>query len=1007
MKNKNIFFSFFLILFCSSFNAQTLSYYVDPAGSDLNPGTLSMPFKNIDKARLTIRNHPNKSSNNFHVFIRGGEYNISSSLMFDELDGGLNGYKVVYQNYLNEQPVLSGGVNVTGGWQNVSGKPYKKLAVSQSNFRQLYVNGHRKQRAKTNKLAKAFNVINASTQCLLIDSSFFNFFTNITNAEIHMQIEWKDLYFKIDSLKKANDPFYRLYFNSPTTSHGEFYLENSIDLLDEKGEWYMDNLNGFLYYYPEDSVNINNATITIPVTERLLTIKGSTPNNKVNKLFFNGITFCYAGWQAPNNNGFFTAQGSELILPLVPNPNFGGIYGWTNKIFSNIYCENADSLIFNSCKFEHMGALAVDLRNGIYRSEISCCYFYDISEGGLSVSDAQHDKIDFIGEDSCNYISIKNNVFFKTGQDYFSAVALGAFYAKKITIVHNEIFDCPNIGISFGWGWSGTPWASTTCNYNTISYNKIGNYLRKTRDGGGIYTLGPQPGTSVCNNYIHHEGQDFGGLYFDEGSKYITAKNNVLSKTHYWLYLWTSSIQNIIVDSCYTDTSLVLNNAINSIVTNTFLVSGNNWPATALSIISSSGLQSPCSNVNQNLPNTIISGTPNISIPLTYTINLAENLNLSLNISDTSNLVGYSNYFWKQLSGPGTITFTYPKLPNIRAAFSLPGIYTIKCSFDNSYQTISKTITVTVNNYNLCSNMALNKYIKAGSIGYGSPSNMVDGLLNTLFETQYYVGNVDSSAIQINLGSPQSINRVEITDRQDPFYYEFGCYGISVFVSNDSTFSNKVFFNAIYQDGPILKQGTITFNNAYDTTKYKFIRLQRNAAWGNSIAEIRAYSFPLTKIANSSYTICTGQSLELNATGAASYTWSTGANSNSITVSPNTSNYYFVSGINAQGCANTDSCLVNVSNCFNSTNEILSNANKINVYPNPTAMSLIISIVENSLVTGIIYDVSGKIVYDKFKMLPGDNQVDISSLNAGSYILKIVTKDYIIYKKIIKMSSQF
>jgi len=61
-----------------------------------------------------------------------------------------------------------------------------------------------------------------------------------------------------------------------------------------------------------------------------------------------------------------------------------------------------------------------------------------------------------------------------------------------------------------------------------------------------------------------------------------------------------------------------------------------------------------------------------------------------------------------------------------------------------------------------------------------------------------------------------------------------------------------------------------------------------------------------------SSTICTGSAITLTATGVSSYTWSTGANTATISVSPATNSVYAVSG-NASGCVVTTSNTATVS----------------------------------------------------------------------------------------------
>ena len=59
--------------------------------------------------------------------------------------------------------------------------------------------------------------------------------------------------------------------------------------------------------------------------------------------------------------------------------------------------------------------------------------------------------------------------------------------------------------------------------------------------------------------------------------------------------------------------------------------------------------------------------------------------------------------------------------------------------------------------------------------------------------------------------------------------------------------------------------------------------------------------------------LCTGESATLTANGANTYSWSNGGNGSSITVTPNTSTTYTVTGISAEGCSNTASISITVN----------------------------------------------------------------------------------------------
>ena len=51
------------------------------------------------------------------------------------------------------------------------------------------------------------------------------------------------------------------------------------------------------------------------------------------------------------------------------------------------------------------------------------------------------------------------------------------------------------------WKWDDTP---TVARNHKISNNQIHHVMQILSDGGGIYTLGRQPGSILSENQIHH-----------------------------------------------------------------------------------------------------------------------------------------------------------------------------------------------------------------------------------------------------------------------------------------------------------------------------------------------------------------------------------------------------------------------------------------------------------------------------------------------------------------------
>ncbi len=97
-------------------------YYVSPSGLDSNPGTLSKPWKTIQKAANSVVSGDT-------VYVRGGVYNESVELSHS----GTSSAPITFLAYLSEIPVLDGKnytipsiaygplLKITGNYINVSG----------------------------------------------------------------------------------------------------------------------------------------------------------------------------------------------------------------------------------------------------------------------------------------------------------------------------------------------------------------------------------------------------------------------------------------------------------------------------------------------------------------------------------------------------------------------------------------------------------------------------------------------------------------------------------------------------------------------------------------------------------------------------------------------------------------------------------------------------------------------------------------------------------------------
>ena len=147
-------------------------FYVATNGNDSWSGTLFTPnsantdgpFATIAKAQTAVQNllrNPQGRTNPVTVLLRGGSY-YGQSLAFSSADSGTSTLPVVWQNYPNEVPILSGGIPVTG-WVNTGGNAYQvSLPGNTLYFENLFYNGQRRLRPRTGGYLGAYDRIAAS-----------------------------------------------------------------------------------------------------------------------------------------------------------------------------------------------------------------------------------------------------------------------------------------------------------------------------------------------------------------------------------------------------------------------------------------------------------------------------------------------------------------------------------------------------------------------------------------------------------------------------------------------------------------------------------------------------------------------------------------------------------------------------------------------------------------------------------------------------------------------------
>ena len=156
------------------------------------------------------------------------------------------------------------------------------------------------------------------------------------------------------------------------------------------------------------------------------------------------------------------------------------------------------------------------------------CHIYDCGGNGILIGTTREDG----NASQVRHITVTNSLIEQVGYTYPGSVGIWQGLAAESHITHNTVRNMPYSGISMGWIWNDSP---SMAQNNLISGNHVYNVMLMLGDGGGIYTLGHQPGSVIKKNYIHdikrselNSRAPNNGIYPDQGSSGILITENIL-----------------------------------------------------------------------------------------------------------------------------------------------------------------------------------------------------------------------------------------------------------------------------------------------------------------------------------------------------------------------------------------------------------------------------------------------------------------------------------------------
>jgi hypothetical protein len=467
------------------------TYYVAPTGSDLNPGTMDLPFATVQKCAQSA---PSGAA----CAVRAGSYHETVTPNSGVLVTAYNG-----------EAVEVDGADRVSGWTLFQGSIYKSSVVlANDDTNQLFVGTSAMTEARwpnsTILFQPAWATLGAgTTETTLVDSSLPA--GNWSGARVHY---WsgKDPWVHqtaVVTASAAGSLTTKVEGASYTQTSqqimpipgGKYYVHGVLAALDAPQEWVYDSASSTLYFWAPAGVDPNTIDVRAKRRQLAFDLSGKT-GVTVEGLSIFASTILTSASSSNNRLNCINAQYVSHFTALPDVQGFPSSYWYDHIQDSGIILLGSSNSLTNS-------VIAYSAGNGVA-----------LSGSGHTVRNNLIRNVDYVGNDTAGIALqgtdhvVRNNTISQTGRA-----------AMNLTYVSDP---------------------SAQPNGSDIQYNNIYSTGLLTADTGAIYTGGSDgTGSLIAHNWIHDVQSPyasasnvavfpFAGIYFDYGATNWLATQNVL-----------------------------------------------------------------------------------------------------------------------------------------------------------------------------------------------------------------------------------------------------------------------------------------------------------------------------------------------------------------------------------------------------------------------------------------------------------------------------------------------
>ena len=459
-------------------NAQP--YFVSPTGDDANPGSLEKPFATLQRAQTAVRQQRGD------VFLRGGIHYLSEPLVITAEDSGTKDDPVVFQNYRDEEAVVSGGVRLRNlNWQPASNGIYQTTVPADLRTEEIFINGERQILARYpnfDPTAKYFDgfaadAISQQRAARWADpvGGYYHAMHPAFWGDFTWRITGKDAQGKIQLEGGWQN-------NRGAAAHEQVrFVENIFEELDAPGEWFLNSATHTLYFHPPAGLDLKQAAVEATRLRTLVEFRGDQ-THPVKWVKLRGLVFRNAARTMMDNKE-----------PLLRSD-------WTIYRGGAVFFNGAENCGLEDSVIDQVGGNAVFVNN----------YNRRIAIRGTQIARAGSNGICFVGDPKAarspmfNYYQVQDLaaidrtpgpktdnypaeclvedcLIYLTGRVEKQTAGVEIDLARDITVRHCSIYDMPRAGINIGDGcWGG----------HVIEFCDVFDTVKETGDHGSFNSWG-------------------------------------------------------------------------------------------------------------------------------------------------------------------------------------------------------------------------------------------------------------------------------------------------------------------------------------------------------------------------------------------------------------------------------------------------------------------------------------------------------------------------------------